>query len=24
MGQGSPGLSPLTALIWQIGIKRAF
>jgi hypothetical protein len=24
IGQGSPGLSPLTALIWQIGIKRAF
>ena len=24
MGQGSPGLSPLTALIWQVGIKRAF
>jgi len=24
LGQGSPGLSPLTAVIWQIGIKRAF
>lgn len=24
VGQGSPGLSPLTALIWQIGVKRAF
>ncbi len=24
LGQGSPGLSPLTAVIWQIGVKRAF
>jgi hypothetical protein len=24
IGQGSPGLSPLSAFIWQIGIKRTF
>ena len=24
IGQGSPGLSPLSAFIWQVGIKRTF
>jgi hypothetical protein len=24
IGQGSPGLSPLSALIWQVGVKRTF